>query len=109
MQGIGAQALTMLNSRTLGSADWSRRIGTAVSRYTLPFLIGCCFGLVLGLAMAPKARQSIMWIGYPNAPRNCTEARAMGLHDIPVSSPYYAPWLDGDGDGLGCEPRHGNR
>jgi hypothetical protein len=46
---------------------------------------------------------------YSSAPRNCTEARAMGLENIPRSSPYYAPWLDRDNDGLGCEPWHGGR
>jgi hypothetical protein len=35
---------------------------------------------------------------------NCTEARRMGLENIPRGSPYYAPWLDGDNDGLACEP-----
>jgi hypothetical protein len=37
-------------------------------------------------------------------PRNCTEARSWGLENIPRGSPYYAPWLDGDDDGLACEP-----
>ncbi len=40
-------------------------------------------------------------------PRNCTEARAWGLQNIPRGSPYYAPHLDRDNDGLGCEPWHG--
>lgn len=37
-------------------------------------------------------------------PRNCAEARAWGLRNIPRGSPYYAPWLDADNDGLACEP-----
>ena len=34
------------------------------------------------------------------ATRNYTEARALGLENIPRGSPYYAPWLDRDDDGL---------
>jgi hypothetical protein len=37
-------------------------------------------------------------------PRNCTEARSWGLQNIPRGSPYYAPWLDADNDGLAYEP-----
>jgi len=40
----------------------------------------------------------------PQAPyKNCTEARANGDSDIPSSSDKYGPWLDRDGDGIGCE------
>jgi hypothetical protein len=35
--------------------------------------------------------------------KNCTEARANGDTDIPSSSDKYGPWLDRDGDGVGCE------
>lgn len=34
---------------------------------------------------------------------NCTAARDAGYTDIPSSSPYYGPWLDGDSDGVACE------
>jgi hypothetical protein len=37
-------------------------------------------------------------------PQNCGEARSLGLQNIPRGSPYYAPWLDADNDGLACEP-----
>ena len=37
-------------------------------------------------------------------PRNCNEARRRGLENIPRGSPNYASWLDGDNDGLACEP-----
>lgn len=36
--------------------------------------------------------------------RNCTEARAAGYEDIPASSPLYGEHMDGDHDGLACEP-----
>ena len=35
--------------------------------------------------------------------KNCTQAKAAGYCDIPESSDKYGPWLDRDGDGLGCE------
>lgn len=34
---------------------------------------------------------------------NCTEARAAGRVNIPVGDPAYAPHLDRDLDGIGCE------
>jgi hypothetical protein len=35
--------------------------------------------------------------------KNCTQARQNGDSDIPSSSDKYGPWLDRDGDGVGCE------
>jgi excalibur calcium-binding domain-containing protein len=43
---------------------------------------------------------------YAKAPRNCTEARAWRLENIPRDSPYYASWIDADDDGLA---RRGHR
>lgn len=34
----------------------------------------------------------------------CREARAAGDAPVYAGSPHYAPWLDGDHDGIGCEP-----
>jgi hypothetical protein len=34
---------------------------------------------------------------------NCGEARQNGDSNIPSSSDKYGPWLDSDGDGVGCE------
>lgn len=34
---------------------------------------------------------------------NCTEAAAAGVFNIPAGSPNYAPNLDSDRDGIGCE------
>src|SRR6185437_6966409 len=45
---------------------------------------------------------------YRRLPRNCTEAHELGLANIPRGSPYYAPWLDRDGDGWACEPWRGH-
>ena len=34
----------------------------------------------------------------------CHEARAAGRENIPIGDPAYHPDMDGDGDGLACEP-----
>lgn len=36
--------------------------------------------------------------------RGCDEARAIGMTNIPASDPSYRAFMDGDGDGLACEP-----
>lgn len=38
------------------------------------------------------------------APRNCDEARALGIAPIHRGQPGYAPHLDWDNDGIACEP-----
>jgi hypothetical protein len=35
---------------------------------------------------------------------NCAEARADGRSNIPARDPSYRERMDGDGDGLACEP-----
>lgn len=37
----------------------------------------------------------------------CTAVRAAGRKDIPSWDPSYQSWMDGDGDGLACEPPRG--
>ena len=39
--------------------------------------------------------------------RNCDAARAAGAAPVRYGDPGYAPHLDGDGDGVGCEPYYG--
>lgn len=36
-------------------------------------------------------------------PRNCSEAEALGLAPAIAGQSGYAPWLDGDHDGIACE------
>lgn len=94
-----------------------RRYGAILARYRLLLLFACCAAVGLAAAFKPSLEPALSLnigpkaarYGYPDAPRNCTHARAMGLRNIPVGSRYYAPWLDGDGDGLACEPWHGGR
>jgi hypothetical protein len=38
--------------------------------------------------------------------RDCRVARAAGAAPVYAGDPRYGPWLDGDDDGIGCEPYH---
>lgn len=49
-------------------------------------------------ARAPQAGDH--WSG-------CDEARAAGSAPIYYSEPGYDRWMDGDGDGVACEPYRG--
>lgn len=40
--------------------------------------------------------------------RNCAAARAAGAAPVFRGTPGYGPWLDGDDDGIGCEPYYGH-
>jgi len=44
-------------------------------------------------------------VGHP--PRNCAEARRWGIAPMHEGDPNYGEWMDGDGDGIACEPYHG--
>lgn len=37
----------------------------------------------------------------------CSAVRSTGRKDIPRWDPSYRSWMDGDGDGLACEPPRG--
>lgn len=54
-----------------------------------------------GSGPAPAARQSFLSSGGAFA--NCTAARAAGAAPVRRGDPGYAPKLDRDGDGIGCE------
>lgn len=41
--------------------------------------------------------------------RNCTEARAAGATPLYAGDPGYGTHMDGDGDGVACEPYRGRR
>lgn len=41
--------------------------------------------------------------------RNCRAARAAGAAPLYVGQPGYGPHMDGDGDGIACEPYRGQR
>ena len=94
-------------------ANWRRRAGAAV---TSSLWLGAALTV---LASSPSSGQPLPQVHTPygggavqsgkssvaRPPRNCTEARAMGLTNIPRGSPYYGSHLDRDNDGVGCESR----
>lgn len=56
------------------------------------------------VAVAPRRASG------PRIFAGCNEARAAGRENIPMSDPAYHEDMDGDGDGLACEPiRPGRR
>ena len=58
--------------------------------------VGALAALTLSTAPALAATNSA---GY----KNCAEAAAAGVYNIPASSPDYRKALDSDGDGIACE------
>jgi hypothetical protein len=49
---------------------------------------------------AASAAQSVHYAG-------CNEVRAAGKAPLHSDDPGYSPEMDGDGDGIACEPHHG--
>ena len=41
--------------------------------------------------------------------RGCNQIRKLGIAPIRAGEPGYRPWMDGDMDGLACEPVRGRR
>jgi hypothetical protein len=59
---------------------------------------------IIGLLLASAVAVGIAPVAIADAPyKNCTQARDNGDSNIPSSSDKYGPWLDRDGDGVGCE------
>jgi endonuclease YncB( thermonuclease family) len=56
-----------------------------------------------GQARQTRGRASMVYY------RNCAEARAAGAAPIYRGQPGYRQEMDGDGDGIACEPYHGRR
>jgi len=58
-------------------------------------------------AVAPRARPLPTASGWSY--RNCAQARAAGAAPLYAGQPGYGPHMDGDGDGIACEPYRGQR
>ena len=59
------------------------------------------------LATLPVQQEPVVSTSYqPAAFRNCTAARAAGAAPVYAGDPGYGEHLDGDHDGIGCEPYH---
>jgi hypothetical protein len=54
---------------------------------------------------APRKSRARPDVYYPG----CNEARAAGAAPIYRGQPNYRPGMDGDGDGIACEPYRGRR
>ena len=50
-------------------------------------------------ALTASPASAVVGTAYPN----CPTAAAAGVYNIPIGSPDYAPDLDSDHDGIGCE------
>lgn len=57
----------------------------------------------LRVTYRPAGRQGLLTFALPMSFRNCTEAREAGFAPLQRGDPGYAPRLDRDGDGVGCE------
>jgi hypothetical protein len=58
-------------------------------------------------AMAQKSPEEIARIEASAYYRNCDAARAAGVAPIDRGEPGYRPEMDGDSDGIACEPYRG--
>jgi hypothetical protein len=76
-------------------------------------------GLVVGIVLTPDGRQHLAAapaaLGMPRARApepgdhwaGCNDARAAGTAPIYAGEPGYRDGMDGDGDGIACEPYRG--
>ena len=88
------------------------------SRRPLWFEVAVGFGVVFALAlyvMSPSAPGRPAINAFVEARTTdqhfggCDAARAAGRENIPRHDPSYRATMDGDGDGLACEPYYGRR
>ncbi len=65
--------------------------------------------LMVSAQSATKNRAAKQVNGTTVYYRNCAAARAAGAAPVYRGDPGYAPHLDRDNDGIGCEPYRGRR
>ena len=89
-------------------------IGVVAIVAILAFALGKCTGEEEGPPAPVPASEPMPFYSEAPAPRpsrayggtafaNCSEARAAGAAPVYAGEPGYAPRLDRDGDGVGCE------
>ena len=110
LEGPGSvRRLSRIQRRFVRANQSSRRAGVPLGLGLVVFLAvvvgGLCGPNLLAEARAAggmrlQAQQSRTFVYY----RNCTAAHAAGAYSIPRGAPGYRPALDGDNDGLACEP-----
>jgi hypothetical protein len=59
--------------------------------------------VIIAAAIAAAALGAAASAGADVYYKNCSEARAAGAAPVMEGDPGYAPHLDRDGDGIGCE------
>ncbi|MGE7199427.1 excalibur calcium-binding domain-containing protein [Brevundimonas naejangsanensis] len=94
-----------------------RRRPPPARRFQLPFLAVVVLTATVAftltwLVITPSAPRAAV-ASYVNVRTTdqhysgCNAVRAAGRKDIPRWDPSYRSWMDGDGDGLACEPPRG--
>src|SRR5687768_8105193 len=66
-----------------------------MNKTTAGLAVAAAAGLVT-LSAAPASAVSLPF-------QNCSEAASVGVYNIPFGTPGYAPRLDADNDGFGCD------
>ena len=86
--------------------------------FAVQVITGCLFVGVASWTLAPqltsywrtasKSAAELQAIEHSANYRNCDDARAAGVAPIYRGSPGYREGMDGDSDGIACEPYHGS-
>jgi predicted lipid-binding transport protein (Tim44 family) len=75
-----------------------------IRRYLGPMLAGLIIGVSAFYYFGAPARPAAASVLSTPSFRNCAAARAAGAAPVRRGQPGYAPHLDADNDGVGCEP-----
>lgn len=112
--------------RAMQRTAMSRKLRQLGNRLLLPVAAVLSLGLLAsGLAVtfpgATAAPREWLAVALPKSPaaprersapavyyRNCNAARAAGAAPIYIGQPGFRPELDGDSDGIACEPLRGS-
>lgn len=104
-RSINASDFALAHRRRSGV---QRREGGIKARYTALWLAAAALAVAYASGAfdgAPKmGRQPLEGSVYY---RRCADARAAGAAPVYEGQPGYRPELNGDGDGIACEPYHG--
>jgi len=104
-------------SRDRTKQQWHYRSRRRRGRSPLDWLVIMVFGGALLWQLLPNVKSAATVVA--NNPQqlaaiqlsayyaNCDAARAAGVAPLRVSDPGYRDKLDGDGDGIACEPYYG--
>jgi hypothetical protein len=86
-------------------------------RTATDWVVGLGFLALMGLGLFPQLKSTatalttdkeLAAIQSPAYYPNCSAARAAGVAPLNVGDPGYRSEMDGDGDGVACEPYYGD-